>query len=334
MALDVATLAYAPAAARRMADAARRFLDTLTIEQLKRATFAFAGDERYCWHYTPVERNGLRLRDMNAAQRQAAMVLLASGLSARGATTAGAIIALEAILHEWESLQRLEMPWTRDPEIYWFSVFGTPGGKDPWGWRAGGHHLGLHFTIVDGAQVAPLPLFFGANPAEVKHGPQRGTRTLADEEDLARALLGGLDPAQKAVAVVDAIAPADILTKNYRVADPNAAPHGLRFEALTGAQRERLVRLIRRYVDRASEDLAHNEWRRIEAAGLEAVTFAWAGPEARGHGHYYAVAGPTFVIEYDNTQNDANHIHSVLRSFAGDWGEDLLAAHYHAARHP
>lgn len=326
-------LRQAPAAAQRMADAALRFLDRLTSEQRAVATFPFAGDERYQWHYTPVERRGLLLKAMTPPQREAALTLLASGLSARGDREARQIIALEPILRETERIERLQTHWIRDPERYAFSIFGEPGGPAPWAWRVGGHHLGLHFTIVERELLAPTPLFFGANPAEVRHGPATGQRTLAAEEDLARALLASLDPAQKAVAIVDPVAPDDILTKNYRVADPAAAPRGLAYEALNGEQRERLVRLVRHYLERATDELGAGAWATIERAGLAAITFAWAGPEARGHGHYYAVMGPTFLLEYDNTQNSANHIHSVWRDFTNDWGEDLLARHY-AAAHP
>ncbi|HEX5506516.1 MAG TPA: DUF3500 domain-containing protein [Thermomicrobiales bacterium] len=328
MTADVLLASRAPTAARRMAEAALRFLDALTDEQRAVATFPFPGDERYQWHYTPVARNGLRLKDMTGPQREAALALFDAGLSARCARTARQIIALEPILRETERIEGIVTQWLRDPELYYFSVFGEPGARAPWAWRAGGHHIGLHFTVVEGDLVAPTPLFFGANPAEVRHGPATGRRTLPEEEDLARALLLGLDPARRAVAVVDPVAPDDILTKNYRAADPAAPPRGLRYAAMSGEERERLVRLIRHYVERAADDLSAPAWAGLERAGLEAVAFAWAGPAEPGQGHYYAVVGPTFLIEYDNTQNDANHIHSVWRDFANDWGEDLLARHY------
>ena len=331
MAVDVAHALRAPATVRQMADAAQRFLDALSDEQRATASFPFAGDERYQWHYTPVERNGLRLKEMTPPQRGAALALFDAGLSARGARTAREIIDLEPILRETERIEGLETHWHRDPELYYFSVFGEPGGREPWAWRAGGHHIGLHFTVVGGDLVAPLPLFFGANPAEVGHGPQTGKRTLPEEEDLARDLLAGLDASQKAIAIVDPVAPDDILTRNYRTADPDAAPVGLAYADLSGEQRERLVRLVRHYVERATDDLAANEWARIERAGLEPVTFAWAGPEERGRGHYYAVKGPTFLIEYDNTQNNANHVHTVWRDPNDDFGQDVLKRHYESA---
>ena len=331
MNFDPNGVSRAPTVARQMAEAAARLLDTLSTEQRATATFPFEGDERYVWNYTPVDRNGLQLKDMTPAQRDAAFALLDTGLSAQGAAKARQIIELEPVLRETERIEGIKNNWKRDPERYYFSVFGEPGGAAPWAWRAGGHHIGLHFTIVAGELIAPTPLFFGANPAEVRHGPSTGLRTLPEEEDLARALLGSLEPAQRAIAVVDPVAPDDILTKNYRAASPDVPPSGIHYDRLSGEQRERLVRLIRHYVDRATDHLAANAWRRIEQAGLGTVGFAWAGPAERGQGHYYAVKGATFLIEYDNTQNNANHIHSVWRDFTNDWAEDLLAAHYATA---
>ncbi len=330
MAIEVSVSHHAPATARHMQQAATRFLETLSAEQSAVARFPFEGDERYFWHYTPVERNGLMVRYMSEPQRQAAFALQATGLSARGDAQVHRIIALEPILRETERIERIDMPWVRDSEQYWFSVFGDPEGAAPWAWRVGGHHVGLHFTIIGREMVSPLPLFFGANPVVVNHGPQVGSRTLAEEEDMARTLLMSLNPAQKGIAIVNPVAPDDILTRNYRTADSAVLPVGLKFQDMEGGQRQQLVELIRHYVDRSSVELAANEWSRIERAGLEPITFAWSGPQerARGNGHYYVVRGPTFMIEYDNTQNDANHIHSVLRDFTNDWGEDLLAQHY------
>ena len=323
-----------PGVARRMAEAARRWLDSLESPQRAQASMRFDSDERYVWDYRPVPHQGVALKDMIAAQREAAMALLDASLSLRGAVRVRAIMALEPILAEIERAAGADNVLRRDPTLYWFAVFGEPGGADPWAWRVGGHHVAVHITVVDRDFVSMTPLFFGANPATVPHGPHAGLRTLAAEEDLARELLARLEADQKAIAVVAAVAPADILTQNYRSADPDAVPVGLAFAKLHGEQREALVRLVRHYVERAAPEVAAVEWRKIEAAGLEAITFAWAGPEARGQGHYYAVRGPRFLIEYDNTQNDANHIHSVWRDFTHDWGEDLLAAHYAASHKP
>jgi hypothetical protein len=323
-----------PALAQRMAEAATTFLESLGGDQQAQASLPFSGDERYQWAYTPGPRNGLLLKAMTPAQRRAALRLFDAGLSARGAATAQQIIDHEAILRETERIEQILSGEDRDPELYYFSVFGTPGGAAPWGWRADGHHLALNFTVVGGELVSSTPLFFGANPAEVRHGPARGLRILAAEEDLARALLGSLEAEQKALAIVDPVAPTDILTKNYRIADPMAIAQGIAHAGLSGQQRGHLVRLVRHYIERTADAVSKHAWARIERADLDALTFAWAGSEERGQGHYYAVKGPTFLIEYDNTQNSANHIHSVWRDLTYDCGEDILAGHSAHAHGP
>ena len=319
-------------AVKQMTAAADDFLNSLDTGQRQSASFEFAGDERYLWAYTPIDRNGLLVSEMTADQRDAAFKLMETGYSARGAATAHRIIELETVLDEWEGISNNVSQWDRSVERYWFSVFGTPGSVDePWGFRVGGHHIALSANVVNGEQVSILPLFFGANPATIRHGQRKGERTLIEEEDWARALLGSLDGDQTKRAVVDPVAPQDILTTNVRSADPNATPSGIGFSELHDAQRERLISLVRHYVTRANDDLAANYWRAVESAGFSDMTFAWAGPSEAGEGHYYAVRHPRFLIEYDNTQNDANHIHSVLRDYSHDWGEDLLAAHYRSS---
>jgi len=322
----------APDAVKRMTAAANDFLNSLDDSQRATASFDFAGDERYKWAYTPIDREGLVLREMNDAQRKAAFTMMETGYSARGAATAHRIIELETILGEWEKISENISQWERNIDRYWFSVFGTPGSVDePWGFRVGGHHIGLIANIVNGKHVAILPLFFGANPAVIRHGDRKDERTLVEEQDWARALLTSMDGEQTKLAVVDEIAPADILTTNVRSADPNIAPKGIGFGLLGNQQRDQLVALVKHYVTRASGDLASNYWREVESAGFDDVTFAWAGPAQVGAPHYYAIRHPRFLIEYDNTQNGANHIHSVLRDYAHDFGEDLLAAHYRAS---
>ena len=323
---------------KRMTAAANDFLNSLDGARRQVASFAFAANgsgadaERYAWAYTPIDRNGLLVSDMTDDQRDAAFKLMETGYSASGAATAHRIIELETILGEWEAMSSNVSQWKRSVERYWFSVFGTPGSIDePWGFRVGGHHIALSANVVNGDQVSILPLFFGANPATIRHGDRKGERTLVEEEDWARALLASLSADQTAIAVVDPVAPADILTTNVRSADPNMAPVGIGFSELGDGQRDRLVSLVKHYVNRANDDLAANYWRAVESAGFGEVTFAWAGPAEVGEGHYYAIRHPRFLIEYDNTQNGANHIHSVLRDYEHDWGEDLLAAHYRAS---
>lgn len=328
MAIELAQVYRAPVAVGRMAEAARRFLASLDEAGRAAASFPFAGEERYFWHYTPIDRSGLQLQEMAAESREFAFALLECGLSARAYGQARQIVDLELILRETEEIEQIATGWHRDSGRYRFSIFGEPGGREPWAWRVGGHHIGIIFTIVDGDWIAPTPLFLGANPAIVRHGEHTGLRILPDEEELARVFLGSLDDRQKGTAIVDPIAPSDILSTNRQVVDPTVAPTGVAYADLRGEQRAHLVALAKHYVTRTADEIGMAAWERIERAGLDGVAFAWAGPEERGQGHYYAVKGPRFLIEYDNTQNGANHIHSVWRDFTNDFGEDLLAAHY------
>ncbi|MXX65949.1 MAG: DUF3500 domain-containing protein [Chloroflexi bacterium] len=339
MAIETVAVKRTPAAARRLVNSARRFLDALDAAQLEEAQRPFEDVLRFEWNYVPVLRSGLRLDAMTGPQRKRAKELLDAALSVRGARQAREIIDHEAVLGEWEAMSGVEhdtrVMLARNPLFYYFSVFGEPGGSDPWGIKVGGHHIGVNINVIDGDYIAPVPLFLGANPAEVKHGPKIGHRILAEEEDLARALLRSLSPDQKRLAIVDPVAPFDILTVNYRTIKPGMTPKGIPFQNLDGEQRARLARLVKHYVDRAAEDVAGTQWRRIERTELGQSGFAWAGPERKGSGHYYTIGSPGFVIEYDNVQNQANHIHSVWRDFSNDWGGDLLAAHYrdHESHH-
>jgi hypothetical protein len=337
MAVEVSTALHAPSVAARMAEAAARFLATLDEPRLKVACMPFETHERFRWNYRPdgfdwdgrtFWHEGLRLMNMTREQQAAALALLDAALSLDGSRTARRIMQLEEDLRETERHTRFVHHVIRDPELYAFAIFGQPGGSDPWSWRAGGHHIGLHFTVVGGELVAPTPLFFGCNPAEVRHGPNVGWRTLPREEDQARSLITSLAADRRGAALVSETAPADILTDAYRTASPAVPPRGLRFAAMSGEERRQLVDLIHLYVDRSAPEVAEGQWRRIEAAGLDAISFAWLGSLEPNRGHYYAISGPTFTIEYDNTQDGANHIHSVFRDFTNDWGEDLLARHY------
>ena len=321
-------------AAREIATAVQTWLDRLEDAQRTQATFPFATSERFVWAYTPGPRKGLAIRDMRPDQRSASSAIVASAMSTRTAGEIAAIIELETVLGQIEQAGG-RAGWTRrDPELYWFAVFGDPESSSPWSWRIGGHHVAIHVTVVDDRVVGSTPSFLGANPAVIPSGPRAGARTLPGEEELARALLAELTPAERDLAVVDDSAPADILTGIGRLADLRSVPVGIR-QADLGAPRQAAVeRLIRHYIQRARPEVAETAWERILAAGLGDATFAWAGSDLPGRGHYYAILGPSFVIEYDNTQNGANHIHAGWRDLENDWGGDLLAEHVAAAHAP
>ncbi len=304
------------------------WLETLDPAQRERATFPFDTEERFVWAFTPGERKGLALRDMEPRQREAAMGLVRSSMSERGAREVADVIELETVLGALEREGGRANGPRRDPELYWFAVFGGPSEAAPWSWRVGGHHVAIHMTVAGGRSVGSTPSFLGANPAVVPSGPTAGRRTLLGEEGLARELLSSLSPAQRDVAVVDPVAPPEILTGNSARADARSVPRGIRYDDLHGAARQGLERLIRHYLGRATDSIAEADWRSAVVDGLPETSFAWAGPIEPGLGHYYAVHGPRLLIEYDNTQNGANHIHAVWRDLANDWGEDLLAAHY------
>jgi hypothetical protein len=274
-------------------------------------------------------RKGLTIKRMTQAQRTAAHELLRTGLSQGGYATATANMDMETILREIEGPAGTLV---RDPELYYFSVFGTPGATGSWGWRVEGHHLSLHFTVVNGTWVATAPTFLGVNPAEVRQGPRTGLRILAQREDVARQLLNSLDEGQKATAVLSANAPNDIVTTNSLVADP-LTPVGIPASALRADQRALLMSLIDVYISLMPERLATARLEALRQSGLDAITFGWMGSAERGQRHYYRIQGPTFLVEFDNTQNNANHIHSVWRDFNGDFGRDILREHLATVEH-
>jgi hypothetical protein len=315
--------------ATAMATAANAWLGSLSPEQRSKATFAFDSDERLKWHFIPTwtfPRNGLTIKEMNPQQRELAQALLKSGLSQKGYTTATSIMQLETILREVEKNDR------RDPEGYFFSVFGTPSASGAWGWRVEGHHVSLRFTVVKGMAVSSAPAFLGTNPAEVREGEKKGLRVLGAREDAARALLESLNPTQKTAAIINATAPGDILTMNKNDITPLEAT-GVSSASLTPKQRELLMQLIDTYTSIMEADIASERRAALEKAGLDKILFAWAGETERGKKHYYRIQGPTFLVEYDNTQNDGNHVHSVWRDFNGDFGRDLLREHLKTVAH-
>ena len=316
-------------AVAEMAEAANNFWVSLTPEQQEKAGFKFEDDQRLDWHFIPKARKGLTIKEMTPAQRDLAYAFLSSGVSHKGFMQAVTIMSLDEIL---KTVENGKGP-LRDPENYFFSVFGKPGGSEPWGWRVEGHHLSLNFTIVDGKAVGVGPAFFGSNPAEVREGPRKGLRILGPEEDLGRALVKSLNDEQKKAAIYTATAPKDIISFNALHAMRNEEG-GIAYAKLDEGQKKALVELVRDYADRMRGDVAADDFARITAAGWDNVKFAWAGGVERGEGHYYRVQGPTFLIEYDNTQNNANHVHSVWRDMTRDWGEDLLGKHYAEIPHP
>jgi len=264
---------------------------------------------------------------MSEPQRKLAHELLKAGLSQKGYVTATSIMELENILHTLENSDGKKGANVRDPELYFFTIFGAPSAQSVWGWRVEGHHVSLHFTISNSTAVANTPAFFGTNPAEVRvEGPKKGLRLLGSMEDGARALLATFDDAQRATAIYDKVAPGDILTMNKNDISP-LPDQGVAYGAMGSQQQALLMKVIEAYTSNMETDLAAERIAKIKSAGIDKVKFAWLGETDKGKKHYYSVQGPTFLIEYDNTQNNGNHIHSVWRDFNGDFGRDILREH-------
>ena len=313
---------------KEMTAAANNFLAALATEQAAKATYALTDNERFNWHFIPRERKGLPLKEMTPEQKHLAHALLSTALSHRGYLKASTIMSLEQVLRD---LEQGRGP-TRDPELYFVTLFGKPDPKATWGWRVEGHHLALNFMIVDGKEISVTPSFLGSNPGEIREGPRKGLRVLGAEEDLARQLVRSLNDEQKKVAIYTNTAPREIITGNDRKAKA-LMPMGISAAKLNKAQTELLWQVIKEYVYRDRPELADQDLKRIKKGGAKNLHFAWAGSVEPKEGHYYRVQGPTFLMEYDNTQNNANHIHAVWRDFEHDFGDDLLRQHYERVPH-
>jgi hypothetical protein len=308
-----------------MVEAGKKFLASLTDEQKAKAALPFKTKERFNWNFVPMQdrdrkptRKGLPLQEMTAAQKKAALALVAAGTSDSGGKQALTIMSLEAILHDLEKGGAM----VRSPEWYFFTIFGTPSETGTWGWRVEGHHLSLNYVVGDGMIRSATPAFYGANPATVKGGAKKGQRTLAEAEDLAFDLFNALDEDQKKVAHRDKNFP----EPQQGSAKPTIGPaQGLTAEKMTDKQRMILVKLVESYASRQPQAIAAAQLSQVRADGPEKITFAFAGGKAPGQPHSYRVQGPSFVIEFLNTQGDsagnpANHIHSVWRDMRGDFG--------------
>jgi len=295
-----------------------------SVDPARRAKLVLPFDDalRSDWHYTPRSRPGLSFADLDARQREAVHRLLKTALSEIGHRKLVNIIELELVLRETQ----FGLSFMRDPEKYAVVFFGAPDAVKPWGWRFEGHHLSLSFTLR-GDRIATTPSFFGANPAEVRAGPKKGLRALSAEEDEARKLLALFDEGQKRTVVIDARSYGDIVTANRDRAAP-IDNRGLEVKAMNPGQRAQLRKVIEVYAGNFEPALRAARLARVDD-GFENVRFAWAGATARGSGpHYYRIQGPRFLIEYDASQDDGNHIHTVWRDYDGDFGRDLLRDHY------
>ena len=317
---------------RRAAGAAAAFLASLDPQARASAALPFDSTDRRAFNFVPMVRKGLAIGGMTGAQRAQVDELLRGALSDSGVARAKRIIAHEPILRELERQQGVPNYERRDSTRYYAAIWGAPSPDSAWGWRFEGHHLSVNVTRVPGAAQVVAPLFMGANPARVPSGPHAGLRILAAEEDRARELMAMLAPERRARAIFSDTTFNEIVTRNDPVARALAS-EGVAASEMSGAEREKLREIVALYASRLAPAAAREQLDRIERAGFEKLRFAWAGSLTVGQKHYYRVHGPTVLIEYDNSQNNANHIHTVWRDLERDFGGDLLRAHYAKHRH-
>lgn len=311
-------------AAQRIAEAANRLLGLLDDGQRRQVLIAFESDNRLDWHYIPRSRSGLTLGEMKPDQAQAARALFATVLNEEGLKLLDGVRLVEGVLREQQGS-------FRDPGRYYVSLFGSPG-RFPWGWRFEGHHLSLNVALPDAGHVSVTPFFAGAHPATVHGGPNKGFRLLGASEDLARQIVNGLSPSQRRTAIIADRSFGDIVASPRREKDLGQ-PRGLELAAMDGPSRRLVEALMDRFLDTLAPDLSAAQKRRVMEQGLERFRFAWAGSLTPGEAYYFRVHGPLTLIEHDSTQDGADHVHSVWRDLAADFGHDALAEHYRQQPH-
>jgi len=309
-------------------ETALEFINSLTVDQKERVTNSF-DDSRANWHYLPIsmfDRKGVPMHDLNENQGGLLHKLLQSYLSQKGYDKTKNIISLEKVLQELGG-----SPDYRDPDLYHVAFYGNPDKDKVWGWKFEGHHISLNFTVAD-EQISYAPRFFGANPAEVPSGSQKGLRALKEEEDIALKLMASLNKDQREKTIFKKSAYSDILSGN----DSEVVPfdkEGISVKELNTDQNSLLKKLIMEYLSAMPDDLANKRMQQVEQSNFNEITFGWAGVVALHEPHYYRIQGDTFLIELDNTQNNANHIHCVWRDFEGDFGRDIIKEHYKNSNH-
>jgi hypothetical protein len=305
--------------------AANAFLNLLSGDIKEKTQFKYDDNERFDWHFVPKGRNGISIHELSQPQFDAAINLLKVSLSVQGFKKATDVLSLESVLREVEG--RSPDDTYRDPKKYYFSIFGTPSGDQPWGWRLEGHHISLNFSALDSKIQSATPSFLGSNPAIVPSGKRKGEMILKTESDMGFAMVNSLSSTQLKSAMVSETAFPDIISSNKRKASL-LEPKGLMYSEMNEQQKKQFMNLLDVYVKNYELGFSTTLMNKIKKAGIENLSFAWAGSLKPGKGHYYRIQGPMLLIEFDNTQNNANHIHSVVRDLTNDFAEDILKEHY------
>lgn len=319
-----------PEIAAELTTAAQRFVDAVDVKL--QAEFLFQDAERGNFHFFPIARRGVPLKSLQDGQRQLGYALMSTTLSHVGNQKALTIMSLGDYLKETDE----EPNVYRDSDQYYFSIFGTPSPEGTWGYRVEGFHLSLNVTVVEGRWISVTPSFFGAIPATVADGPRKGLQVLKQETELARTLAESFSPDQRETGlgeIPDFLTETvgGLITGNKRRIE-RGKPRGLPAADMTHQQQELLMRIVREHIGRIRKELADQDLARIDRAGVEMIHFSWAGGLKTGEPHHYMIQGPTFLIEYDNTQDDANHVHCVYRDFDNDFGDAMLE-HYRKHHH-
>ncbi len=298
----------------------------------RQASLAYSLEDaqRQNWQYWPAERIGLSLELMTAGQRLLAHDMLAALLSSTGYLKATTIMRLEQILLDTDLAG-----FPRAVGHYKVVIFGDPS-EAQWAWRFEGHHVSLSVAVA-GEDVTVTPSFFGSNPAEVRTGPLAGLRVHGHLEDLARQLVESLSAQQRSAAIVSQRAPSEIFATQVNVPRESwddwleaVAPEGVRVSELNEVQQHWVSRILTEVVNNYSDEIARQYREQID---VDSLSFAWMGATEEGAPHYFRLQGGDFLFEYDNVQNDANHVHSVWRSKSNDFGRNVLADHYLSSAH-
>ena len=306
--------------------AVNEFVHSLSAEQLTLCSKPFSDTQRVNWDFVPkTDRTGITLHTLSQDQLDRFHRLV---VATAGETTLEKMKSaswLEGILRGVEG--RPENDTHRDPKKYFIQLFGINQMDKVWGWKYEGHHICLNYVIKDDKVVSASPSIYSSNPAIVLAGPDQGKQILKKETMLAADLLSSLSPDQKTKAIISAETPKEIYSYKERKSTVNT-PGGIFYSQLNGAQQNKLKELVTFYISRASKFFVKDMLDRIEKDGWKNVRFSWAGSEdvSVNHTNYYSVQSPEFLIEYDNYQNNGNHVHSIFRDVKNDFG-DALAEH-------